>query len=113
MNILVLTSTLGPLSIMLMLLVIGELSRRLGEVVKAPHMHRWFYLAAFLAFISVFVKLLSGSNSANDFRIENVELSMAYIAPLSFALFIGIVAAWRHWGWLIYASEFSQPSTKK
>lgn len=113
MDVLVLTSTFGPISIMLMLLVIGELSRRLGEVVKASYMHRWFYLAAALAFVSVFVKLLSGSNPSDDFRIDNIELAIAYIAPLAASLFIGIVAAWRYWGWLIYASEFSQPSNKK
>jgi hypothetical protein len=113
MNVLVLTSTFGPISIVLMLLVIGELSRRLGEVVKASYMHRWFYLAATLASVSMFVKLLSGTHATDDFDIANVELAVAYIAPLALSLFIGIVAAWRYWGWLIYASEFSQPSPKK
>lgn len=113
MNVLVLTSIVGPISIMIMLVVIGELSRRLGEVVKAPYMHRWFYIAATLAFVSVFVKLLSGSDATDDFKIENIEVATAYIAPLALSLFIGVVAAWRYWGWLIYASEFSQPSPKK
>ena len=98
---------------MIMLLVIGELSRRLGELVQAPYMHRWFYFASMLAFVSVFVKLLSGSSATDNFKIDNIEHATAYIAPLALSLFIGIVAAWRYWGWLIYASEFSQPSPKK
>lgn len=107
MGIQTLIGTLSPISIMLMLFILGELSRRLGEVVKAGKHHRWFYVSGFLAFISVLVRLLFIGASKENFIVkENMTIALFYIGPLALALFIGVVVAWRYWGWLIYASEY-------
>ncbi|NDJ85528.1 MAG: hypothetical protein GYB66_06550 [Chloroflexi bacterium] len=107
MTFLVLLSTVGPIAVMVMLLVLGELSRRLGAVLKTSPAHRWFYLAALLTAISVVVRLLSIGLPARDFNIEDgdTSLSLVYLAPLTIGVVIGLVITWRYWGWLVYASD--------
>lgn len=103
----VLLSTLAPIAIMIMLVVFAELSRRLASVVRAKPFHRWFYVAAACVGISVVMRLLSIGQSADYFKVdEHVTAASWYIVPMSLGLIIGIVVAWRYWGWLIYASEF-------
>lgn len=102
-----LLGTLAPVSIMVMLVVLAELSRRLGEVIKAKHIHRWFFVAAGLIFVSIIVRLLFIGSEPVYFDIETqASISLLYTGPLALGLFIGVVAAWRYWGWLIYASEY-------
>lgn len=108
MGILVLLSSISPMAVVIMLVVFGELSRRLGDVVKSASGHRWFYFCAMLASISVFIKVLSASAEEGLFDItRHPLLAFGYIAPLALSLLIGGITAWRYWGWLIYASEFT------
>lgn len=103
----ILLSTLAPISIMLMLVIFGELSRRLAVVVRTKPFHRWFYVAAIFVAIGVVYRLLNVGESANYFNVtEHPEAASWYIVPMTIGLFTGIVIAWRYWGWLIYASEF-------
>jgi hypothetical protein len=98
---------------MIMLLILGELSRRLGEVLKVHYGHRWFYVSAGLTFLSIMIRLGNLGSHRHGFDTKHdTMLAFAYIAPLSIGLIIGIVVAWRYWGWLIYASEFSAPPPK-
>ena len=103
-------STLAPFSMVVMFIIFGELSRRLGEVVKAGKKHRWFYVAAGLGFISIIVRLSSVGGDASRYAIlAQGWWSLAYILPMALGLGISLVVAWRYWGWLIYATEFGQP----
>lgn len=103
----VLVGTLGPVAMMITLLILGELSRRLGQVTKAKPIYRSFYVSAGLCAVSVVVRLLHVGAQGDAFSIEQrQQLAFLYIAPLSAGLLISIVTAWRYWGWLIYASEF-------
>lgn len=103
-----LLSTLAPIAIMLMLVVFAELSRRLAVVVRAKPFHRWFYVAAVCVAISMIYRLLNIGRSADYFDInDHPEVAAWYIVPMAIGLFAGIVMAWRYWGWLIYASEFT------
>lgn len=103
---LILLSTVGPISIVIVLLVIGELSRRLGAVLKIGSVHRWFYLAAIIVCISVIIRFLSIGLPEEDFTTRNDAIwALLYTIPLTLGVIIGLVSAWRYWGWLVYASD--------
>ncbi len=107
MPILILLSAFAPIAVMIALIVLGELSGRLGSVLKTDAIHRGFYIAAALAFISVLTRLLSIGLPDKDFRTDGGDtlFSLLYIVPLTISVMLGLVTAWRYWGWLIYASD--------
>lgn len=100
---LVLISTVVPIAIMVMMLVLGELSRRLGSVLKKGQSHRWFYLAAGLQIISIIVRLLHIDRMENE--TGDTVAALVYIVPLTLGITLGLVITWRYWGWLVYASD--------
>ncbi len=103
----ILLSTIGPVSILVMLIVFSEFSRRLAVVVRAKPFHRGFYVAAGFVAIGLAYRLLNVGQPTSYFNIsENPETASWYIVPIAMGLFTGIGVAWRYWGWLIYASEF-------
>lgn len=102
-----LSSALGPLSMTIVLLVLAELSRRLGAVLKIPPWHRGYYIAAGLTIISVVVRLFSLSLSAQEFSTKHGDdiLSLTYTLSLAGGVCLGLIITWRYWGWLVYASD--------
>ncbi len=106
-TLLILASALGPLSVTVVLLVLAELSRRLGAVLKIPPWHRGFYLAASLSTISIVVRLFSLSLSEQEFSTQNGDdmLSLVYTLALASGVCLGLIITWRYWGWLVYASD--------
>ncbi len=106
MSVLILLSTFGPVSIMIVMLVVGELSRRLGAVLKTGSTYRWFYVSAAIVFISVIVRLLSVGLTKEEFATSDGSTwALLYTVPLTSGVLVGLAAAWRYWGWLIYASD--------
>ncbi len=107
MTILLLLSALGPLAITVILLVLAEISRRLGEVLKIARWYRGYYGAALLTIISTITRLLSLSLSEQDFSIKEGDnvLSLVYTLSLAGGVCLGLVITWRYWGWLVYASD--------
>ena len=83
MQILVLLSAIGALSITIVLLVIAELSRRLGAVLRNRASYRWFYIAACLSAFSTLIRLLSVGLNEKDFVLSQNEsiFALLYIAP--------------------------------
>lgn len=102
-----LLSALAPIAITVMLLVLQELSRRLGEVLRIRHIHRWYYLAAFLTFISSIIRLLSIGLEAEAFDTTEGDsiFAAAYTLSLMSGVSLGLAITWRYWGWLVYASD--------
>ena len=107
----VLLSVVGPIAIVVTLLVLGVLSQHLDEVVKMGQLYRWFYVSGAIACISLIVRLLSIGFSVEAFLIESKDtvFSIAYTLPLAISIGIGLIVAWRYWGWLIYASDTFAP----
>lgn len=92
---LALLSAVGPLSIALLLIVLGLLSQRLGAVTKATRYYWWFFVAAGLVGVSVGARLLGATATETD-----VVVALVYITSLTLGLTIGLVVAWRYWNWL-------------
>lgn len=87
-------STLGPIAITLMLVVIGLLSERLGAVTRMPPYYRWFFVAALFTSLSIAARLVAATGGNTEF------LAVVYLTGLTIGLTIGLSAAWYYWRWL-------------
>lgn len=105
MAILVLLSATSSLALTMMLLVLGELSRRLGAVLKTGKAYRWFVVAAMCTGTSFLVRILSISFPESAFQTDRSAYAPLYTIPLTVGVCLGVVVAWRYWGWLVYASD--------
>lgn len=107
MIILALLSTLAPTSLFILLIVLGELSRRLGEVVKRRPVFHWFYIAAGICLVAILIRLTSlrFSPAALQDMGGNTSLAVMYTVTLALSSVIGIIVGWHYWGWLIYATN--------
>lgn len=102
-----LLATFTPVAITVMLLVLNELSKRLGAVLKLGKLHRLYYVAALLTGTSAIVRLLSISFSNPDFNTASGDtlFSLVYSLSLVSGVAVGLGVTWRYWGWLVYASD--------
>jgi hypothetical protein len=111
MPLLTLLGTFGPISIIVTLVILAELSRRLGDVLSISSAYRAYYLAAFCCLVSVAVRLYSLQFSTEDFRdmSGNHLVALLYSVPLAISVGIGVIVTWYYWGWLVYASDGQLP----
>lgn len=94
-SILAFLGLLGPASIVIALVVIAQLSQRLGAVTKRPPIYRWFYVSVVLVALSV-VERLVALVIPNAFSTD-----LLYDLPFATGLVIAVVIAWRYWSWLL------------
>jgi hypothetical protein len=87
-----------PLSIGITLIVLGLLSRRLGEQTQAKPYYLGFYAAAILIAISTIAQLLDALLGVADNSALWVIIADGFPAA---AVTIGVVFAWRYWSWLL------------
>ncbi len=98
MNISTLIGLLGPLSIAVLLIVIGLLSKRLGEQTHAKPYYLGFYAAALFMVISAAARLFSPAAGIPE--DDPVWIILEDGLPAA-ALTIGVMLAWRYWSWLL------------
>jgi hypothetical protein len=94
---------LGQASVLVALLVIGQLSKRLGGVTRAPRYHLGFYAAAILMGISILARLLNlgrGPEVAAALGQDGLWV-LLYIGLPAIAVTLGTIIAWRYWSWLL------------
>ena len=84
----------GPVSIIIVLVIMGLLSQRLGAVTTRPPLYRWFYVSAGLVGLSILMELLVILNA-------DPELTPVYEVPMVVGLMIAVIISWRYWGWLL------------
>jgi hypothetical protein len=94
---------IGPISIGLALLVMGLLSKRLGNVTRAPRYYFGFYVATFLMGISILARLLNTGRGPEFVRELNSETGwvLLYNGLPALAVTLGLFVAWRYWSWLL------------
>jgi hypothetical protein len=95
-------SLLGLGSITAALVVLGLLSRRMGEVTRAPRFYRGFYLSGMLLGISLVARvmyLIQGRTPA-DLHTDPVAVLLVAGLP-ALAITLGVAIAWRYWSWLL------------
>ena len=98
MSVTTLLGLLGPLSLVVLLVVVGLLSKRLGEQTHAKPYYLGFYVAALLVLISAAVRIL---DSILDVPADDIRWIIVEDGLPALALTIGIMIAWRYWSWLL------------
>lgn len=90
----------GLFSIAVALVVLGLLSRRLGQVTRAPRYYFGFWISAFLLLVSLVYRLLNLLQSHIP-PPDDAGAVILYIGLPAFALTISLIIAWRYWSWLL------------
>lgn len=94
---------LGPISIGMMLFVLGRISGRLGSVTRSRPYHLGLYFASVLTWLSAIAQLL-------DIRYEfsntsNISAQTLWIFLLNglpaAATTVGLLIVWYYWSWLL------------
>lgn len=94
-HILAFLGLLGPASVIVALIVIAQLSQRLGAVTKRPSIYRWYYVSVALVTLSIIERLIA-------LIVPNAfNTALLYDIPFAVALVIAVVVAWRYWSWLL------------
>ena len=91
---------IGLFSIAVALVILGLLSKRLGQVTRAPRYYRFFFIAAILLIISLLFRLFNLVQSHIPAADDPVAV-IFYIGLPAFALTISLMIAWRYWSWLL------------
>ena len=91
---------IGVFSIAVALVVLGLLSKRLGQVTRAPRYYRGFYMAALFLIVSLLFRLFNIVQSQIPAADDPVAV-IFYIGLPAFALTISLMIAWRYWSWLL------------
>jgi hypothetical protein len=118
--------TAGLASVILMLLILGRLTKRWESVTRVVSHYRLFYLAGALISLATLARLVrisyliaeytrtEGTAHLGEFAgqapssLANAR-SWFYLAfyhlPLVIAMTISLIFAWKNWGWLVQAKE--------
>jgi hypothetical protein len=94
---------LGTLSISAALVVLAQLSRRLGRVTGATSYYVGFYLAALLVAVGAAARLLNLGDrvAAAENLHQNVLWVLLYNGAPAAGLTVGVIIAWYYWSWLL------------
>jgi hypothetical protein len=94
---------LGPLSMAILLALLGRLSKKLGSVTQSTPYYLLFYVASALILVSMVVKLDHIVNGVTiDLTLdENLRWVLLYNGLPALGVTLGVVAAWRYWSWLL------------
>ncbi len=93
-------------SVIYLLLILAELSKRLGEVTKWPPYYRGLYVGAVLVALALAGRALIWNNAISpDFEVSFLNTSTARMLldrlPMAVGVTISAVVAWRYWRWLL------------
>lgn len=91
-----LLSILGPVGILIALVVMAELSKRMGSVTRTRPYYLGFYIAAFLMGISILARLVDANPSAGGGTAV-----IFYVGVPALSVTIAVIVAWRYWSWLL------------
>jgi hypothetical protein len=93
-------------SVVYLLLILAELSRRLGEVTKWPPYYRGLYVGAALVTLSFVGQVLIWDEAASpELTFAFLQTSAAVLLldrlPLAIGVTVSAIVAWRYWRWLL------------
>mgnify|MGYP003987973887 CR=1 FL=1 len=96
-------SIIGMTSMVVMLILLGLLSKRMGKVTKTPSYYIGFYVGSAFVFIGVVVRIATFADKvSNTASSDNcISLVLLYNGAPALGITIGVIAAWRYWSWLL------------
>lgn len=103
MNLLNVLGLLGLVGIGFMLVILGLVSKRLGEATRAPRRYVGFFAAAALLFLSAVIQLINlvfGLATPQALGQSILWIFLYHGLP-ALGLSVGLYYAWRYWSWLL------------
>lgn len=96
-------AALGFIAIASALLIMGALSKRLGQVTKAAAYYRGFYVASACVLVGALARLIPASSklAAPPDLHENILWVLLYNGAPALGVTLGVIFAWRYWSWLL------------
>lgn len=91
---------IGMFSIAVALVVLGLLSKRLGQVTRAPRYYRGFYISSVFLIMSALFRLVYLVQNQIPSPDDAVAV-IFYIGVPALALTVSLIIAWRYWSWLL------------
>jgi hypothetical protein len=93
-------------SVIYLLLILAELSKRLGEVTKWPPYYRGLYAGAALVMLALVGRALIWNEAISPgFELAVLRTSTARMIldrlPMAVGVTISAAVAWRYWRWLL------------
>ena len=93
----------GPLSLCVLFVILGLMSRRLGRVTRTGPYYAGFFGAALLVGVSLIVRLVNmclGLEQAASFWPPG-ELVAIYTGLPAIGITVAAFVTWRYWSWLL------------
>lgn len=93
----------GYSSVAVVLILVGLLSKRLGEANRTDAGYRGFFAAAWILCVSVGIRLFNHAARFADAEMlaQSIPWILIYDGLPALAVTLGVVLAWRYWGWLL------------
>lgn len=93
----------GMTGVGIFLVIMGLLSKRLGEVTKATPYYRGFFLASAFVVVGVIARLyhISIGVAVIDDLHHNIGWVMLYNGAPALGITLGLFVGWRYWSWLL------------
>jgi len=98
---------IGWLSICVFLIVMGLLSRRLGQVTHARAYYIGFFSGAAFVSIGVIARIINLFRELASISTlhDNILWVLLYNGAPAAGVTLGVVVAWRYWSWLLAERE--------
>ncbi len=99
--------TLGPASLLLLLLILAGLTQRWEAVTRQRSYYSLLYVAAGLVGVSLLTRMIRigylESEQCSPWLCDPTSLFylLLYHAPLAVGVTIGAIVTWRNWNWLL------------
>lgn len=102
-NVLPLMGMPGSLSMFVLFVVLGLLSKRLGSVTKSPPYFIGFFASALLMATSILLQILDARSDISiiDTPDHDTAMMLIHAGLPALALTIALPVAWRYWSWLL------------
>jgi hypothetical protein len=97
----------GLVGVLYAVMILMELSKRLGEVIRMPRYYRLFHLAALLIALAigarVFWALSAIKTDAGPGWLRQPPLfyTLTYSIPLALGATLSLAVTWHYWSWLV------------
>lgn len=94
---------LGMFSVVVVLLLIAELSKKLGRVTRASPAYIGLYGASLMVFVGVIARIANLTLTENKLieLHKNFLWVLLYNAVPALGVTVGVIIAWRYWSWLL------------
>lgn len=98
-----LVGLVGYVAMGVALIVLAQLSKRLGDVTHARPYYRAYYLAVALIWGGMVIRLLFITRGQSFLDASNIKLGYTLVSDglPAVGITIGLIVTWHYWSWLL------------